>query len=273
MADGEESTTLRPLRPATPRPGAAPDGPATGLPRPRRPWLRSARPADGSSGTAPADEPAANTTGDSPTRTDGEPPTRTDGEPPTRTDGEPPAKTDGEPAAKTNSEPATKADSKPAAKTDGEPATKIDGEPAAKSGPDTPPTQSTPDAGPPGVRRRRTRFAHAVRLPGPRTAARATRDWSRRPSGRLTLPGAFLLVLVAVTATAGALLVPATVGDRRPAAADATAGGPEAPGDPPPSGEAPPPGAVPPTPTLPPGATPPTAPGGGLPVGGRPSDA
>ncbi|PZG16274.1 murein transglycosylase [Micromonospora craterilacus] len=274
MADGEERTTLRPLRPATPHPGAAPDGPATGLPRPRRPWLRSARPADGSSGTAPA----ADTTGEPATRTDGEPPAKTDSGPAAKADSEPAAKATDEPNTKTDGEPAAKGES--AAKTDGEPATKIDGEPAAKTGPDTPPVQSTPDdAGRPGARRRRTRFAHAVRLPGPRTAARVTRDWSRRPSGRLTLPGVFLLALVAATATAGALLVPA-VADRRPVAADATAGGPEAPGDTPPtgdlppSGEAPPPGAVPPaTPTLPPGATPPTAPGGGLPVGGRPSDA
>ncbi|MBM0233267.1 lytic transglycosylase domain-containing protein, partial [Micromonospora sp. STR1_7] len=35
--------------------------------------------------------------------------------------------------------------------------------------------------------------------------------WARRPSGRLTLPGVFLLALVAATAAAGALLVPATI--------------------------------------------------------------
>ncbi|WP_433530018.1 lytic murein transglycosylase [Micromonospora sp. CA-263727] len=213
MADGEESKTLRPLRPATPRAGSAPDGPTIGLPRPRRPWLGSAESPDDSGNTAPADEPATGT--------------------------------DGGPVTRTGSEPATKID------------------------PDTPPSESTPDAGPPEAPRRRARFAHAVRLPGPRAAARATRAWSRRPSGRLTLPGVFLLALVAATATAGALLVPATLGAPRPVAADATDGGPEAPGDLPPSGEAPPPGAVPPpTATLPPGA-----PDGAPPVSGRPSDA
>ncbi|MDG4794128.1 lytic murein transglycosylase [Micromonospora sp. WMMD1082] len=181
MADGEERTTLRPLRPATPRAGSGvdPDGPAIGLPRPRRPLSGS-------------------------------------------------------------------------------------GKPAAETGP----VGSTADTDAPAARRRRVRFAHAVRLPGPRAAARATRDWSRRPSGRLTLPGVFLLVLVAATATAGALLVPATLGASRPVATDATAETPTGPVDPQPSGEVPPP-----TATLPPGATPPGLPGNAPPVGGRPSDA
>ncbi|WP_428967121.1 lytic transglycosylase domain-containing protein [Micromonospora fluostatini] len=73
-------------------------------------------------------------------------------------------------------------------------------------------------AGATGGRRRRVPFAHALRTPprrAARRAAQATREWSRRPSGRLTLPGLFLLALVAATATAGALLVPATAGDTR----------------------------------------------------------
>ncbi|MEU7613302.1 lytic murein transglycosylase [Micromonospora sp. NPDC049204] len=109
-------------------------------------------------------------------------------------------------------------------------------------------------------RRRRVPFAHAVRLPPRRVAAsavRATRAWARRPSGRLTLPGLFLLALVAATAAAGALLVPATIRAPRPVAADASG-----------------------TPTVPPGvpARLPTGPvpegglpGGGLPSGGLPS--
>ncbi|MEU8084461.1 lytic murein transglycosylase [Micromonospora sp. NPDC049101] len=111
------------------------------------------------------------------------------------------------------------------------------------------------------ARRRRVPFAHAVRLP-PRqaaaSAARATRAWARRPSGRLTLPGLFLLALVGATAAAGALLVPATIRAPRPVAADASG-----------------------TPTVPPGApsglptglvpTGPGLPGGGLPSGGLPS--
>nr|WP_203997369.1 lytic murein transglycosylase [Micromonospora lutea] len=194
VADGEERTILRPLRPATPRAGSAggPDGPATGLPRPRRPTLESET-------TGPDDVSAAG------------------------------------------------------------------------SAPKTAVEESTPETAAPTARRRRTRFAHAVRLPGPRAAARATRDWSRRPSGRLTLPGVFLLALVAATATVGALLVPATLGSPRPVAADATADLPDAlPSDLPPTGAVPPPGQFPPpTATLPPGATPP----GAAPAGGRPSDA
>ncbi|MEV4823570.1 lytic murein transglycosylase [Micromonospora sp. NPDC049274] len=124
-------------------------------------------------------------------------------------------------------------------------------------------------------RRRRMPFAHAVRLPPPRqaavTAARATRAWSRRPSGRLTVPGVFLLALVAATAAAGALLVPATIRGSRPAAADVTTAPTVAvpsalPLDPRPTGPLP-------TGPLPTGAFP----SGGMPtgptVGGRPSDA
>ncbi|MFI7548530.1 lytic transglycosylase domain-containing protein [Micromonospora sediminimaris] len=219
MADGEERSTLRPLRPATPRPdsGAGPDGPATRLPRPRRPWLSSGKPAD----DAALDSPT------------------------------------------TESVPAAAIDSAAGAST---------GAAAPGSTPKTTVEQSTPDSGAPAARRRRVRFVHAVRLPGPRVAARATRDWSRRPSGRLTLPGVFLLALIAATATAGALLVPATLGAPRPVAVDATAELPDAlPSDLPPSGAVPPPGQFPPpTATLPPGVTPP---GAAAPAGGRPSDA
>ncbi|MGW3789835.1 lytic murein transglycosylase [Micromonospora arida] len=127
-------------------------------------------------------------------------------------------------------------------------------------------------------RRRRVQFAHAVRLPPRRAAAaaaQATRAWARRPSGRLTLPGVFLLALVAATAAAGALLVPAAIRSPRPVAVDASAS---------PTGVAPP--GVPsglPTSPLPTGPLPtlplPTGglPGNGLPtgsvIGGRPSDA
>ncbi|RLP87173.1 lytic transglycosylase domain-containing protein, partial [Micromonospora sp. CV4] len=108
------------------------------------------------------------------------------------------------------------------------------------------------------------------------TAARATRAWARRPSGRLTLPGVFLLALVAATAAAGALLVPAAIRAPRTVAVDATV--PPTVAVPPPV----PPSGVPtgglPTGPLPTGglSTGPL-PGGGLPtgpaVGGRPSDA
>ncbi|TCB99144.1 murein transglycosylase [Micromonospora zingiberis] len=254
MADGEERIPLRPLRPATPLAGAAPDGPVSRLPRPRRPWLRSAEPTSGSA-AAPGGDSAVPASDDRPT-----------------------ARKDAAPSAPgSDGEPTTKADDAPATKVDGEPAGRVDGE----GGPDGTAAVSTPDSAPSSVRRRRTRFAHAVRLPGPRAAARATRDWSRRPSGRLTLPGVFLLALVAATVMAGAKVVPATIGAPRPVAADATAGGPGA-GGLPPSSEAPPPGAAPPPEVpLPPGATPPnmpgttapTAPGGVVPITGRPSDA
>lgn len=60
-------------------------------------------------------------------------------------------------------------------------------------------------------------------LPPPRqaaaAAARAVGAWARRPSGRLALPALLLLILVAVTGAAGALLVPATAHTERAAAA------------------------------------------------------
>ncbi|MBO4205473.1 lytic transglycosylase domain-containing protein [Micromonospora echinofusca] len=141
------------------------------------------------------------------------------------------------------------------------------------TGTDAPGAGDSGDATAPATgRRRRIPFAHAVRLPPPRQTARAavtaTRAWSRRPSGRLVLPGLFLLVLVTVTALVGALLVPATVRTPRPAAqADPTGpatgwpdSGPSAltPGVPtgPVGGMTPPPGQFP-----------------GGPVAGRPADA
>ncbi|MFY1634387.1 lytic murein transglycosylase [Solwaraspora sp. WMMB335] len=57
-----------------------------------------------------------------------------------------------------------------------------------------------------------------------RRAVRAVTAWSRRPTGRLVLPGLLLLSLIAGSGTAGAVLVPATVG------------GPPAGGDPAPTG-------------------------------------
>ncbi|MFU8853371.1 lytic transglycosylase domain-containing protein [Micromonospora sp. SL1-18] len=119
--------------------------------------------------------------------------------------------------------------------------------------------------------------ATTTAAPQPGVAApRATRGWLRRPSGRTTVGGLFLLALVAATAAAGAVLVPETVGRQRPAALDATE----------PTGAVPADGATPgatDTPTGIPGATdlatgtpPPDA---GQPTGpvvgpaGRPADA
>ncbi|MEU6074522.1 lytic murein transglycosylase [Micromonospora sp. NPDC047074] len=342
--DGEDSATIRPLRPAAPADGptagsGVPPEPPTRLPRPRRPWLRSATPADAGAPAAPAagpaepaatpsapstpeksaappapdgksDVPAAGTKpaagpttdpkpGDTPaaaqpadqTGADAKPADRADAkqaDKPT-TDAKPTdqATTDGKPADKpaTDAKPADKTDAggKPAdqATTDGKPADKAttDGKLGAEAGGDagTPATKAdlaetkadvlagTSAAGP---RRRRVQFAHALRRPPHRVAlaaARATRVWSRRPSGRLTLSGVFLLVLVAATGAAGALLVPATIRASGPGATDATSGAPT------PGGL---PGGVPlPTQTVPPVGTVPTGPplGGG--IAGRPADA
>ncbi|MCG5460634.1 lytic transglycosylase domain-containing protein [Micromonospora sp. MED01] len=128
------------------------------------------------------------------------------------------------------------------------------------------------------ARRRRVQFAHAVRLPPRRAAAaaaQATRAWARRPSGRLTVPGVFLLALVAATGAAGALLVPAAIRSPRPVAVDASAtpSGVAAPGVPSGLPTSPLPTGPLPTLPLPTGGLP----GNGLPtgsvIGGRPSDA
>ncbi|WP_091079642.1 lytic transglycosylase domain-containing protein [Micromonospora nigra] len=234
MVDGEDRSVLRPLRPAAPpdgpatRSSAAAEAPASRLPRPRRPWSRSTT-------DSPAAPPAAPSSGDVPTK-------------------------DATPA-----ESATPA-------TDAAPAESATPAKDATPGPAATTTDEVTSAPTPAGRRRRVPLAHAVRLPTPRQAAaratRATRDWSRRPSGRLTLPGVFLLVLVAGTATAGALVVPAAA-PPRPAAVDSSADPSTGPTDLVPAA----PGATPPpTATLPPGAALPTVPGT-APVGGRPSDA
>lgn len=61
----------------------------------------------------------------------------------------------------------------------------------------------------------RTRYAHALRrVPRPRRVATATREWARRPSGQIALPGLLLAALVGVGAASGAVLIPATATDR-----------------------------------------------------------
>ncbi|MCX4389315.1 lytic murein transglycosylase [Micromonospora peucetia] len=325
VADGEDRTTLRPLRPAAPidgplaGSGAGPE-PATRLPRPRRPWLKFGASAAGTSAEAGA--PAAGPAPAGPAKTPAgsstpEPPEA--GPTPTPTAAAKPGDTDKPAAAKPDDESATepKPGDTPAAepkpgdtralepKPDDTPAAepKPDDTPAAEPKPDdTPATAGKPDDTPTtdakpgdrpattakpddltetkvdapatkpatGPRRRRVQFAHAVRQPPHRVAmaaARATRDWSRRPSGRLTLPGVFLLALVAATATAGALLVPATARGPRPVAADATSATPTT------APQVPLPGGLPlPNQTVPPPGTVPTGPPGGG-ITGRPSDA
>ncbi|MEU4370338.1 lytic transglycosylase domain-containing protein [Micromonospora chersina] len=178
MVDGEQRSTVRPLRPAAP-----PDGGAGPVPRPR---------------SNPAPEPAEPTAKPAPAQA-------APVEPKTE-----PVAAEAKPA-----EPApapAEAEAKPA-----EPKS----DPAA--------AEAAPAGESVAGRRRRVPFAHAVRVP-PRQlavgAARATRAWSRRPSGRTTLPALFLLVLVAATATAGALLVPAAVRKPQPVAVDAATNAP-----------------------------------------------
>ncbi|MEH1012017.1 lytic murein transglycosylase [Micromonospora sp. CPCC 206060] len=257
MLDGEKKKTHRPLRSAVP--------PAEG-------------PSTSSGSTAPigADPVAEPETVAGPEQAA---PGAGTARPGAKADSTPEPKADSAPEAETDSPPAAKTDGTADAKTDGTADAKTDGPPAAKTDGDDPSTGTdTPDAGgtdakaPATGRRRRIPFAHAVRLPPPRQAARvavtATRAWSRRPSGRLVLPGLFLLVLVTVTALVGALLVPASGRTPRPAAqtdpsGPATGwpdGGPSA--------------ATPGVPTGPPGGVTPFPgqfPGG--PVTGRPADA
>ncbi|MFG1952280.1 lytic murein transglycosylase [Micromonospora sp. NPDC048830] len=209
MVDGEESATDRPLRPAAPpeEPGG---GPAHDrLPRPRRPWLRSEQPTET---PAPAGGPDAADAAAKPekpgdaavkVKADGVEGTTADETGGVKADAAEGAKADATGDAKAEEAEGVKGDEAGDAGTDG-----VDGGESA------------------GGRRRRVPFAHAVRMPPPRqavaAAARATRAWSRRPAGRLTMSGLFLLALVGATAAAGALVVPATAPKPRPAAVDAT---------------------------------------------------
>ncbi|GGO11501.1 hypothetical protein GCM10011576_19960 [Micromonospora parathelypteridis] len=286
MVDGEDDTRVQPLRPAAPLDGplegsgAAPD-PVRAVPRPRRPWLggrsggaptapaATSSPGDpagsGASVTAPEakapaePDPKAETKADSPktegakaedANTEGAKADSTKAEgakaEDANTEG---AKADSTKAEDANTEsPKTEGASAGASADDAKTVTVVAAADLAKTSVDEVPvvTASAP------TRRRRVPFAHAVRLP-PRqaaaSAARATRAWARRPSGRLTLPGLFLLALVAATAAAGALLVPATIRAPRTVADDSSAG---------PSATAP-------------SGLPSEVPTGGLPGGGLPS--
>ncbi|WP_239126379.1 lytic transglycosylase domain-containing protein [Asanoa siamensis] len=126
---------------------------------------------------------------------------------------------------------------------------------------------------PPGIERPVTR-----RLLGGaaiRSGATAFADWSRRPSGRLVLPGALLFALVGMTAVAGAVVLPANA---PPAAHPSPASTPSAdpslsadPGFPFPTDAVPSDPGFPPIPT---GTPTTTAPGNNPPVGGavQPAD-
>ncbi|MFJ8580386.1 lytic murein transglycosylase [Micromonospora sp. NPDC093277] len=226
MADGEERSMIRPLRRAVP-----PDGVAVPVPRPR-----SARERTAAGGAATASEPVA-TTSESATAASAERPVKA-----AAPSGPREVATGADPEATTPGTAPKDATATPESKDAG-----AGGEPAQAAAV-AEPKEGESTAG----RRRRVPFAHAFRMPSPRqlavASARATRAWSRRPSGRTTLGGLFLLALVAATVVAGALVVPATVGKPRQSAGDATATGP--------SGGVPADGAMPgTTPTGVPGAT------------------
>ncbi|GGR82882.1 hypothetical protein GCM10010169_28850 [Micromonospora fulviviridis] len=236
VVDGEQRSTVRPLRPA------APDGGAGPVPRPR---------------SNPAPDPAADSKADPKTAPVDPAAKRVE-----------PKSEPAEPKAKPLAPEAESAELK-----------------AKPIAPEAEPVAA--EAAPAGGRRRRMPFAHAGRVPPPRQlavgAARATRAWSRRPSGRTTLPALFLLVLVAATATAGALLVPAAVRKPQPVAVDATTNAPVqgvpqagvvpgATGVPVGPGATGFPGTLGPTGTATPGGTP-TGPVVGPAVPGRPADA
>ncbi|WP_107257663.1 lytic murein transglycosylase [Plantactinospora sp. BB1] len=223
VAEREETSTTRPLRPAAPvfdgplaSSGAAPDPdfdpPSVAVPRPRA----EAEP-------VPPAEP--------------KPTAETEPTPPA--EAERAAET--EPKATTEPKPTAEAEPKP---TEPEPTAEAEPQPAAEAKPDatatsataastagtttaaaTPPTPAgkpgetvidldVPVTAPAGRNRRiRVRFAHAVsRWPSPG----AVRAWSKRPSGRLTLPALLLFALVATTGAAGAFLIPATARQARP---------------------------------------------------------
>ncbi|MET8548154.1 lytic transglycosylase domain-containing protein [Micromonospora zamorensis] len=304
VVDGEDDTRVQPLRPAAPLDGplegsgAVPD-PVRAVPRPRRPWLSGrsgggpTTPAPTPTPTAPGAGPAAKaeaTTVADPKTAD---PQTADPQPADAevkdakadaSTGDPTAPKPAAPSADTPADAKTltaDGDAKTAAAGDAKTAAVAATVDPAKTMVDGVPVVPASDP----ARRRRVPFAHAVRLEPRRaatSAAHATRAWARRPSGRLTLPGVFLLALVAATAAAGALLVPATIRAPRPVAADSSA----TPAVPPAAPSGFPTGPLPtgpvPTGPLPSGGLP----GGGLPgsglptgpvigpvVGGRPSDA
>ncbi|WP_435823704.1 lytic murein transglycosylase [Micromonospora parva] len=298
VVDGEDDTRVQPLRPAAPLEGplegsgAAPD-PVRAVPRPRRPWL-SGR-SKGAAATPPATVPAPPTAPEAKTEalkteapgteaTKAATPKPTDAKTETRKAEE--AKTE---TVKTEEAKADHAKAETAKTDDAKAGTpKADDAKTGATAGATDLAKTTVDELPPvpvsgPARRRRVQFAHALRTP-PRqaaaAAARATGAWARRPSGRLTLPGVFLLALVAATAAAGALLVPATIRAPRPVAVDASAApGAVAPTAAPsglPTGPLPtgplPTGALPTIP-LPSGGLPGTGLPPGTVTGGRPSDA
>ncbi|MFJ5665800.1 lytic transglycosylase domain-containing protein [Micromonospora sp. C32] len=220
VVDGERRATARPLRPAAP-----PDGDARPVPRPRRDPLPPERPAD-SDATAgkpstdagaypkPGADAGAKPGADAKPDADSKPDAATGAKLTAGADAKPDADSKPDAGAKSQPEQDAKSERAPDAGADAGAPSGEKAEPKAKA-------EAAGDAQAGGGRRRRVPFAHAVRT-RPRQlavgAASATRAWSRRPAGRTALPALFLLALVGVATTAGAVIVPAAVG--RPASVD-----------------------------------------------------
>ncbi|MDG4791650.1 lytic murein transglycosylase [Micromonospora sp. WMMD1102] len=238
VAEREETSTTRPLRPAAPvfdgplaSSGAAPDpdsgSPSAAVPRPRREPDAPAHPAPepvetraekldpadaGSTAAGTSDLPPADATPDAP-GTAGPAPAEAR---PAAADAPEPKTADSRPETAGTTEPET-ADTEPtaagaarpdAASTASGPVVEKPAERPAGKPDETVIDLDTPATAPARRNRRiRVRFAHAVaRWPSPG----AVRAWSKRPSGRLTLPALLLFALVATTGAAGAFLLPAT---------------------------------------------------------------
>jgi hypothetical protein len=119
----------------------------------------------------------------------------------------PPAQTP--PAAKSPADPASPAGREADEKSADKPTSTTDPTPAAEQPKIEQPAAEQP--APAAVRRhQRLPFARALRrVPAPRAAARRVGAWSRRPSGRLAVPGGLLALMVLTAGAAGIYLVPA----------------------------------------------------------------
>jgi hypothetical protein len=278
VADGEETPTVRRLRPAAPAfdgplgsSGAAPEEPYPEPERAPEPEPATAGPGPEPTGAATLEttpEPDPDAKPDPGATPEAEPKSGAESETEPKPEAEPEAEAGATPQSDTkpgaNTAPGADADADakpdPDATADPDPDPDATAEPKPDPDPDAtaePKPESDPDAtaepkseagagatgsaGVPGERRRRrirVRFAHAARrVPPPRQAvvagARWVRAWSHRPSGRLVLPGLLLLLLVATTAVAGAVVIPAVAGPARPAAIDASPTSPNPDGVPP----------------------------------------
>ncbi|MFY1674995.1 lytic murein transglycosylase [Plantactinospora sp. WMMB334] len=227
-----------PLASSGAAPEPDPERPAATVPRPRA-EADSLLPSGGpeQAATTPGPEPATTIPEPEAATGPGEPATEPAAEPGAATGLAAPATGPGEPATEpaaapagmvgtgpgTAAEPETPGGPGPEPEAVGSPEPEGAGkpEPEAAGGPGgTVIDLDVPATVPPAGRRRRIRvpFAHATsRWP----SRQAVRDWSRRPSGRLTLPALLLFALVAATGAAGAFLLPATARETRPVEAGA----------------------------------------------------